>query len=61
MIFTDYIWKKSKFIYSLISSLITLYSIFIEKKHSYKYKIVAISYANYKYFKQLKDMLIIIT
>lgn len=54
MIFTDYVRKKSKFLYSLFSFIIALYSILIEKKNSHKYKIVAISYANYKYFKQLK-------
>ena len=54
MIFTDCIWKIPKFVYSLLSFIIILYSFFIEKKHSHKYKIVAISYANYIYFKQLK-------
>ena len=50
----DYKWKKSKFLYSLFSFYIALYSIMIDKKHNHKYKIVAISYADYKYFKQLK-------
>ena len=47
----DFIWKKSKF---LISFIISLYLILIDKKYSYKYKVIAISYANYIYFKQLK-------
>ena len=47
----DFIWKKSKF---LISFIISLYLILIDKKYSYKYKVVAISYANDKYFKQLE-------
>jgi hypothetical protein len=47
----DFIWKKSKF---LISFIISLYLILIDKKYSYKYKVIAISYANDKYFKQLE-------
>lgn len=50
----DYKWKKSKFLFSLIIFYTELYSILIEKKHSHKYKIIAISYGDYKYIKQLK-------
>jgi len=54
----DYKWKKSKFLFSLIIFYTEFYSILIESKHSHKYKIIAISYADYKYVRQLKDMLI---
>ena len=47
-------WAKYNFLFSLINFYIILYSIMIEKKHSHKYKVVAISYADKKYFKQLK-------
>ena len=46
--------KKYIFMCFLISFYIILYSNLIEKKYSHKYKVVAISYANYKYLKQLK-------
>ena len=54
MNFKDFIWEKSKFLYALSSFIIAIYLIFIEKKHSHKYKVVAISYADEKYFKQLE-------
>jgi len=50
----DNYYDKSILILSLINLYIILCSIWIEKKHSHKYKIVAISYANNKYLKQLK-------
>ena len=45
---------KLIFIILLINVYIILNSILIDKKHSHKYKVVAISYGNYKYLKQLK-------
>ena len=54
----DNYYDKSILILSLINLYIILCSIWIEKKHSHKYKIVAISYANNKYLKQLKIKLI---
>lgn len=59
MILRDFKRKKYNFLLSLINFYIILYSIMIEKKHSHKYKVVAISYADNKYFKQLKNMLIL--
>jgi len=50
----DFESKNYKFLFSLLIFYIILNSILIEKKQSHKYKVVAISYANYKYFKQLK-------
>lgn len=54
----DYKWgnyrNKLILIFSLINFFILLYSIFIDKKNSHKYKIVAISYANHKFLKQVK-------
>ena len=51
--------KKFIFIFFLINFYIILNSILIDKKHNHKYKIVAISYGNYKYLKQLKNKLIL--
>ena len=54
MILKNNKWGKYQSIFSLFSIYLILHSISIEKKHSHKYKVVAISYADYKYFKCLK-------
>ena len=56
MVVIDCILKKNviTIILFFINSYIILLSIFIEKKYYHNYKIVAISYADEKYIKQLK-------
>ena len=56
MVVIDCILKKNviTIILFFINSYIILLSIFIEKKYYHNYKIVAISYANFRFKKQLK-------
>ena len=46
--------KKTKIVFFIINFYIILFSILIKKKYAHNYKIVAISYADEKFIKQLK-------
>ena len=50
--------KNTKIVFFIINFYIIFFSILIKKKDAHNYKIVAISYADEKFIKQLKIKLI---